>query len=287
MQYLITGIAMGSLYSLLGLGLVITNRTTNVLNFAHGEMAVLLAFVCYFGLSQSGLGLYPALALTLLAAAGLGLAVYNLFIHPQRKRDHESLVILTLGMKLALGGLMAWGFGAQARVFPEIFAVGQYEWGSLTISVGQFWTVALSVVVMVGVVGFLKFTRMGLAMRASAENIEVAQLLGLNLRAVGSAAWVAAACLAAVTGVLLATSIYLTPFMMGLSILKGFAALVVGGMSSVPGVILGGMLLGVLEGTVAYALTPVLQESVALILVIGILLVRPQGLLGRKDTWRA
>jgi branched-chain amino acid transport system permease protein len=287
LQYILTGLAMGSLYALLGLGLVITNRTTNVLNFAHGEMAMVLTFVCYFCLATFGLGTIASFAVTLLAGVVLGLLVYNLFIHPQRKRDHESLAILTLGMKLALSGIVAWALGAQARVFPQIFAIGQYHAGSLTISVGQFWTIVLGLVAMCGTTAFLRYTKLGLAMRASAENIQIAQLLGINLRVVGSAAWVAASCLAAVTGVLLATTIYLTPFMMGLTILKAFAALVVGGMTSVPGVIAGGLLLGLLEGMVAYTLTPVLQESVALVLVILVLLVRPQGLFGRKDAWRA
>lgn len=287
LQYIVTGLAMGSLYALLGLGLVITNRTTNVLNFAHGEMAMALTFVCYFCLTTFGLGAPAAFAITLLAGAVLGLVTYNFAIHPQRKRDHESLAILTLGMKLALSGVAAWLVGAQARVFPQIFQVGQYQAAGLTISVGQFWTIVIGVAAMAATTLFLRYTRLGLAMRASAENIAIAQLLGINLRVVGSAAWVAASCLAAITGVLLVTTIYLSPFMMGLTILKAFAALVVGGMASVPGVIVGGLLLGVLEGLVAYGLTPVLQESVALVVVIVILLVRPQGLFGRKEAWRA
>lgn len=287
LQYILTGLAMGSLYALLGLGLVITNRTTNVLNFAHGEMAMVLTFVCFFCLTTFGMGTATAFGLTLAVGAVLGLVLYNVFIHPQRKRDHESLAILTLGMKLALSGIVAWAVGSQARVFPQIFAVGQYQAGTLTISVGQFWTIMLGLAAMAATTLFLRYTKLGLAMRASSENIVIAQLLGTNLRVVGSAAWVAASCLAAVTGVLLATTIYLSPFMMGLTILKAFAALVVGGMTSVPGVIVGGLLLGLLEGMVAYTLTPVLQESVALVVVIVILLVRPQGLFGRKEVWRA
>lgn len=287
LQYILTGLAMGSLYALLGLGLVITNRTTNVLNFAHGEMSMVLTFVCFFCLTTFGLSIPAAFGVTLLAAAALGLLTYNLLIHPQRKRDHESLAILTLGMKLALSGIVAWLVGAQARVFPPIFEVAQYQAGGLTMSAGQFWTIVVGLAAMTATILFLRYTRLGLAMRASSENIAIAQLLGINLRVVGSAAWVAAACLAAITGVLLVTTIYLSPFMMGLTILKAFAALVVGGMTSVSGVIVGGLLLGLLEGMVAYSLTPVLQESVALVLVIVILLVRPQGLLGRREAWRA
>lgn len=278
---------MGSLYALLGLGLVIANRTTNVLNFAHGEMAMVLTFIAYYALVKFGLSIATTFVITFAVSLLAGLAVYNLLIHSQRHRDHESLAILTLGIKLALGGVAAWIFGAEAHVFPKIFAEGYYEAAGLTIAAGQFWTVGVALFAMAVVSAFLYRTRIGLQMRASADNVVMAQLLGISLRIVGSAAWSAGACLAAVTGVLLATTSYVSPFMMGLTILKAFAALVVGGMTSVAGVILGGLLLGLLEAMVGYVLTPVLQDSVALLLVIVILLVKPDGLLGRADIWRA
>jgi branched-chain amino acid transport system permease protein len=133
---------------------------------------------------------------------------------------------------------------------------------------------------------FLRFTNLGLAMRVAAENGDTAQLLGVNLRAVGSAAWVAATCLATIAGVLVASTTFLSPFMMGLVILKVFAALVVGGMTSAIGVVIGGLLLGLSESMVAYFLTPVLQDSVGLVIIIVILIIRPEGLAGR-NVWRA
>jgi branched-chain amino acid transport system permease protein len=123
-------------------------------------------------------------------------------------------------------------------------------------------------------------------MRAAAENSDVAQLLGIDLRVVGTVAWVAATCLATLTGVLVASTTFLSPFMMGLVILKAFAALVVGGMTSAPGVVIGGLLLGISESLVGYWATPLLQDSVGLIIIIIVLLVRPQGLLG-SNVWRA
>src|SRR5688500_7804652 len=104
LQYLVTGLAIGSLYALLGLGLTLTYRSTTVLNFAQGEMAMLMAFVCYMAITILGLPPLAAIALTFAAGALLGLAIYNLIIFPIRERDHESLAIVTLGMKLAITG---------------------------------------------------------------------------------------------------------------------------------------------------------------------------------------
>jgi len=287
LQYLVTGLAIGSLYALLGLGLALTYRSTTVLNFAQGELGMLMAFVCYFAMTIAGLPAVPALAVTLLAATALGLAIYNLIIFPNRDRDHESLAVVTLGMKLALTGVVAWMFGVEAREFPSLFGTENYTAFGLMIGPGQFWTIVAGIAAMILVTAFLKFTPLGLAMRAAAEDVNVAQLLGINLRVVGSIAWIAAICLGAMTGILLSSTVLLSPYMMGLAVLKGFAALVLGGMTSIPGVIVGGLLVGVLESLVAYYATPLLQESVALVLIIAILLVRPQGLFGTKPAWRA
>jgi len=287
LQYLVTGLAIGSLYALLGLGLALTYRSTTVLNFAQGEMAMLMAFVCYMAITVFGLPPLAALGVTIAAGALLGLAIYNLIIFPNRERDHESLAIVTLGMKLAITGLAAWLLGAEARVFPPMFSTENYSAFGLMIGAGQFWSIIAGLIAMITIALFLKFTTLGLAMRAAAEDVNVAQLLGIDLRVVGSIAWIGAVCLGALTGVLLSATVLLSPHMMGLAILKGFAALVLGGMTSIPGVIVGGLLVGVLESLVAYFLTPLLQESVALVLIIVILLVRPQGLFGSAPAWRA
>jgi branched-chain amino acid transport system permease protein len=286
LSYLIAGLAFGSLYALLGLGLVLTFRSTNVLNFAQGEISTLMAFVCAQIAVVSGLPILWAVVIALLAAAVPGLALYNLVFFPIRRRDVDSLAFVSLSLKLTITGLVALYWGSEARVFPKLFAADRYEIGGLFIAAGQLWMIVCGLLGMVVVGGFLRFTNIGLAMRAAAENGEVAQLLGIDLRVVGSAAWIAATCLATLTGVLVASTTFLSPFMMGLVILKVFAALVVGGMTSALGVVIGGLLLGVSESLVAYWATPLLQDSVGLIIIIGILLIRPQGLLG-TNVWRA
>jgi branched-chain amino acid transport system permease protein len=286
-QYITTGLAIGSLYSMLGLGLVLTFRSTNVLNFAQGEMAMLMAFVAFYLMTATGLGTVLALAATLLAGVVLGAGLYNAFIYPNRDRDHEGLALISLGLKLAILGLAAYFLGVGDRVFPSLFNSQNYDFRGLLIAPNQFWTIVVGLLVMLLIALFLKYTDLGLAMRAAAENVRVAELLGINPRLVGSLAWIAAAWLGAITGVLTAGAFFLSPYMMGHAVLKGFAALVVGGMTSVYGVMIAGMLIGVTEAAAAYFVDPVFQESVSLLLIIAILLVRPHGLLGRRETWRA
>jgi branched-chain amino acid transport system permease protein len=286
LPYLIAGLAFGSLYALLGLGLVLTFRSTNVLNFAQGEISTLMAFVCAQIAVLTGLPILAAIAVGLVAAAIPGILFYNVVFYPIRNRDIDSLAFVSLSLKLSITGLIALYGGSEARVFPRPFAADRYEIGGIFVAAGHFWMIVCGLVGMVVVASFLRFTRIGLSMRAAAENGDMAQLLGIDLRTVGTVAWIAATCLATVTGVLVASTTFLSPFMMGLVILKVFAALVVGGMTSALGVAIGGLLLGVSEGLVAYWATPLLQDSVGLIIIIVILLIRPQGLLG-KTVWRA
>lgn len=287
LQYVISGMAAGSLYALLGLGLALTFRSTNVLNFAQSEFAMLLAFVAYFLIVSFGLPMLPALSITVAAAVIGGLLVYNLFIYPIRRRNEEELAIVTLGMKLAIVGLAAWGFGPGSLNFPSILDVDRYEFSGLVIGASQAWTIIASFVAMVLIAVFLKYTPMGLAMRAAAEDTAVAQLLGVNLRVVGSIAWIAAMLVGGVTGVLFATTTLLGPYMMGMVILKAFAALVVGGMTSIPGVIVGGLFVGVAESMVSYWISPLFQDSLSLVIIIIVLLLKPEGLFGSQPAWRA
>jgi len=286
-QYVVTGLASGGLYALLGLGLLLTLQSTNALNFAQGEMSMLGAFAFYTLATTLGLPAPAAFAAALGVAAAFGAAVYLGGIHPNRARDQESLAFITLGVKLAITGIAALAWGAEARVLPSPFTATRYEIAGLFISPAHFWTLVVALAFMLGITLFLRFTTLGLAMRVAAENTEVAQLLGINLRVVGVTAWALAAGLGTATGVLFALTAFLSAYMMGLVVLKAFAALVLGGMNSIPGVVVGGLLLGVIEGLSAYLVSPLFQDSIALVVLVVFLVVRPEGLFGSLQRWRA
>lgn len=287
MQYVIAGLSSGSLYALLGLGLCLTYRSTKSLNFAQGELAMLFAFVCFALLSSGQFGVTLSIALTLVVAAGVGCAIYNLVIYPNRKKDHVQLAILTIGIQLAAVGLAALVWGPQARIFPQLLAVQNYQFLGLIVPAGYMWTFVIALACMIVITLVLRYTAIGLAMRVAAENVDVAQLLGINIRLVSSIAWMTAAALGAITGVLLSLSIYLSPYMIGMVILKAFAAVVLGGMGNLLGVFLGGLMLGLLEAGVAYFISPLFQDSVALLVLVLVLMVRPNGLFTNRAVWRA
>jgi len=286
-QYVMAGLAYGSLYALLGLGLLLTIRSTNVLNFAQGELSTLMAFICFAFAASLGWGAESAFVGSLVVAVIVGFVLYNVIIYQIRRRDQEQLATVAISLKLAITGLVALYWGPEARIFPPLFDVQRFEVLGTVIPANQLWMILAGLVGMVLVGTFLRFTNLGLAMRVAAENPDLAQLLGVNLRVVGSAAWVAATLLGTVTGVLLASSLFLSPYMMGLVILKAFTALVIGGMVSPVGVAIGGLMLGLLEAFVAYTLTPLLQDSVGLFIIILVLLFRPRGLFAGQESWRA
>lgn len=286
-EYVVAGLAYGSLYALLALGLVLTLRSTNVLNFAQGEISMVMAFVCYSAAIALNLNVWFSAVVTIPVAAVVGGALYNVFIYPFRKRDQEGLAIISLALKLVVTGSAALYWGADAKVFPKLFHTDQISLLALQMSPGQAAIIAAGILGVAAVAAFLRYTKIGLEMRVAAENPDLAQLLGINLRVVGSTAWAAAAVLGAVTGILVAATLFLSPYMMGLVIMKGFAALVLGGMWSPIGAVAGGLILGLLETAVAYSISPLFQDSVGLLLMIVILLVRPAGLFGSAMNWRA
>ncbi len=286
-EYLFSGLSVGGLYALLGLGLLITLRTTSALNFAQGEMSMLGAFGFYTLTVTLGLPTYAALAGAVVLAVLAGALVYNTMIFPNRRRDQETLAFITLGLKLAISGIAALVWGAEARLFPSPFQSNSYDVFGFPVSPAHFWMLIVAVTAMALITVFLHRTTPGLAMRVAAEDPTVAQLLGVNLRVTGVIAWAVAAILGTATGILFALTGFLSPYMMGLVILKAFAALVLGGMTSIPGVVVGGLLLGALEGLSAYAFAPLFQDSIALVVIILFLIVRPQGLFGSRHGWRA
>jgi branched-chain amino acid transport system permease protein len=248
---------------------------------------MLFAFVCFSMLSSGKFGVALSLVLTLVVAAGVGLIIYNVVIYPNRKKDHVRLAILTIGIQLAVVGLASLVWGPQARIFPQLLAVQNYQFYGLIIPAGYLWTFVVALVCMLIISLVLRYTTIGLAMRVAAENVDVAQLLGVNIRLVSSIAWMTAAALGAITGILLSLSVYLSPYMIGMVILKAFAAVVLGGMSNLLGVFLGGLLLGLVEAGVAYFISPLFQDSVALLVLVVVLMLRPSGLFTSRAAWRA
>jgi branched-chain amino acid transport system permease protein len=284
LQYGLTGLSAGSLYALVALGVVLIYRSTRVLNFAHGDVATLATFVSFTLLSR-GFSFPVALLGSLAAGALIGIAFYFVVLVRAQRRGANLLgmVILTLGLALMIQGVVVYLWGAEPVALPfPISDTRTYTLGGVVVSHLSLATMGAGVAGSVLLYLLVQKTRLGLAMRATSENVMAAQTLGIPTRLVLGVAWAAASALGVVAGVFLAPALLLDPFFMLDPFLKGFAAAVLGGLNSLPGAVVGALLLGVAESWTGAYLTIQFKNTLAFLIIILVLLVRPEGLLGKE-----
>jgi branched-chain amino acid transport system permease protein len=284
LQYLLSGLSAGSLYALVALGLVLIYRSTRVLNFAHADMATVGTFIA-FSVMTSGMPSWLAFAMALLAGATLAVLFYfGALVPAQRKgANHLAQVILTIGLAYILQGLTLYQWGAEPEQFPfPLSDTKVWQVGPVFVSQLSLGTLAAAATASVLLYFLIQKTRLGLAMRATSENLQAAQTLGIPTRGVLAFAWGVAAALAVLAGVFLAPSSFLDPFFMLEALFKGLAAAVLGGLNSLPGAVVGGLLLGVAESLGGAYLSLEFKSSIAFVLIVAVLLVRPEGLLGKE-----
>jgi branched-chain amino acid transport system permease protein len=284
LQYSLTGLSAGSLYALVALGVVLIYRSTRVLNFAHGDVATLGTFVA-FSLLSNTFSFPVALVLALAAGAAVGIAFYFVVLVKAQRRGANLLgmIILTLGLALIIQGLVVWKWGAEPVSLPfPISDTKTYKLGAVVVSQLSVATMAAGLAGSLLLYFLVQRTRLGLAMRATSENVMAAQTLGIPTRMVLSVSWGVASALGVVAGIFLAPALLLDPFFMLDPFLKGFAAAVLGGLNSLPGAVLGALILGVAESLTGAYLTIQFKNTLAFVIIIVVLLIRPEGLLGKE-----
>lgn len=284
LQYSLTGLSAGSLYALVALGIVLIYRSTRVLNFAHGDIATLGTFVA-FSLLSDKFSFPVALVLSLAAGAAVGVTFYFVVLVKAQRRGANLLgmIILTLGLALIIQGLVVWKWGAEPVALPfPISDTKTYKMGAVVVSQLSLATMAAGLVGSLLLYLLVQRTRLGLAMRATSENVMAAQTLGIPTRMVLSVSWGVASALGVVAGIFLAPALLLDPFFMLDPFLKGFAAAVLGGLNSLPGAVLGALILGVAESLTGAYLTIQFKNTLAFVIIIVVLLIRPEGLLGKE-----
>jgi branched-chain amino acid transport system permease protein len=283
-QYTLAGLSAGSLYALVALGVVLIYRSTRVLNFAHGDVATFGTFVA-FALVTQGYPFAVAFPAALLAGAGVAVGFYFAVLVPAQRQGANLLgqVILTLGLALIFQGLIVYWWGAEPDRFPFPLSDSRtWKLGPIFVSELSLGTLAAGLVASLLLYLLVQKTRLGLAMRATSENLPAAQTLGIPTRRILAFAWGIASVLAVVAGIFLAPALLLDPFFMLDPFLKGFAAAVLGGLNSLPGAVLGGLVLGVAESLAGGYVTIQFKNTLAFLIIIVVLLVRPEGLLGRE-----
>ena len=282
LQVLASGLSAGSIYALMALALVITYKTTEVPNFAQGEMAMVSAFVAYVLLTDYETGFFVAFAGALVFAFVLGVGFEAVFLRRTRNPTHLNLIITTLGFMLALFGLAGWKWGAEQRQFPfPVSANEVLRLGGTSVSTLGVATILIATVLMVAVFAFFRFTKLGVAMQATQQDSMAARINGVPAHRVVSLTFGISSVIGAVAALLTAPLITLDPTLMWDALLKGFAAAVLGGLNTPVGAVLGGYLLGVIENLFGAYVSVEFKSVVAFLIIVVVLWFKPSGLFGR------
>jgi branched-chain amino acid transport system permease protein len=279
---IVSGLATGSIYALMALSLVIIYNATRTLNFAQGEMLMVSTFIGWAAHRAFALPLAVTLIVAVGAAAAMGWLVERAIIRRSISATHWDVLIITLGLSLMLraGAGIVWTH--DEFPFPSFFDSRPLTLGPVRLAPVSLGIIGASVALMAALYALFTWTRLGRAMRAVAQNQRAARLMGISVERVYSRSWILAAMVGAVAGVLVAPVVFLSS-KMGLIVINGFTAAVIGGFGSMPGAVLGGMLLGVIENLAPLYLPSGVRYSVPFLVLIAILLVRPAGLLGRVE----
>jgi branched-chain amino acid transport system permease protein len=284
LHQIIAGLATGCAYALLALSLVVVYRCSKHVNFAQGEMATLSAYGA-FAMLQAGLPYWAAFVGALALSFLGGAAEERLIVGRLKTASPLATVATFIGLFMAIHSLTGYFWGHDVRDFPSPFPDVSLMGGLIS---GQQLGVMLTTAFLLAALwAFFRFTRVGLAVRAAAMNPDSAQLSGISTLRMFSMGWGIAAMLGAVAALLLAPVLYLDPTMMSGVLIYGFAAAVLGGLNSVPGAVVGGLVLGVLENLLGtYVVGSQLKLTVALIALVSVLIWRPHGLFGKPSAER-
>jgi branched-chain amino acid transport system permease protein len=282
LQQVVSGLATGSIFASLALALVLIYRATDVVNFAQGEMATFATYIAW-ALMNNGMSYWPAFALTLVIAFGGGMALERTLIRPVEHRPEIVIVIVMIGLLIILNGLTAWIWGAEPKAFDSPFPNETWEVGGVILSVREIGTLVMVLATVLALWAFFRFTTIGLAMRAVANNPTASRLVGVRVGWMLALGWGLAAVLGAIAGMMAAPTLFLDPSMMLVILIYAFAAAVLGGIDSPIGAVVGGLALGVIINLLSTYVDFVgneLRLPAALAVLLLVLLIRPQGLFG-------
>jgi branched-chain amino acid transport system permease protein len=286
-QAIINGLAEGSVYALLAVGLVFINRITEVASFAHGEVSAFAAFVGFTMFHSAGAPFPIAVLCSILAGGALGAAIETFVIRRVQTSGLLATVVVTLGLYFVIHGAIGAIWGPEVRQYPSIFGDGAVRFGGVVISSQHLGVMGTALVIAIALATYLRWTRTGLALRAIPQNRYGAAVIGLNIRRLSLTAWVVGSAVGAVAGVLIAPLTYLHSNMMGSPLIKAFAVAALGGLDSLVGAFVGGLVLGVIENIAVIFIPGYLKDSLAFVFILVVLLVQPEGLFGKQREEKA
>lgn len=291
LQLVISGLVIGSIYSAVALGFVIIYKATRVVNFAQGELLMVGAYVCYAFLVQMHVPFWGALLLTILFGMILALFVERLILRPMIGEPAISIIMVTIGLSLVFRSLVAAVWGTEILVYePKLFPQEMVEIAGLPISLEFVYCFVLSLFLLAVFSAFFKYSKAGVAMRATAFNQQVAQSMGISVKYIFALSWVISAVVSGVGGVLIGNinGINSSLYHFGL---KVFPATILGGLDSILGAAVGGMIIGILENLSdgvckSYFDLSGVKEVAPYVFLVIILMIKPYGLFGTKEIER-
>ena len=284
LHQIVSGLATGGIYASVALALVMIYQATHLVNFAQGEIAMFATYICW-SLIQAGLPYWVAFFLTIILAFAGGVLIQRVIMRPLENAPVLSVVIVFIGLLVIFNSVAGWIYSYTIKPFPSPFPdkalldntyIGPHELGSMIVTL----------VVLGLVFAFFRFTPLGLAMRAAAQNPVSSRLVGVRVSWMLALGWGLAAAIGSVAGIMVAPIVYLEPNMMGGILLYAFAGALLGGIDNPWGAVIGGFLVGVIENVVGVYLGTELKLSVALVIIVSVLVLKPSGLFGRVHVAR-
>ncbi len=288
LQQVVSGLATGGIYGSLALALVMIYQATDVVNFAQGEMAMFSTYLAW-SMLNAGLPYWVAFLATLAIAFAGGLLIERVVIRPVESAPVLAIVIVCIGLLVILNSLAGWIYSYIQKPFPSPFPDEPIRIGAVVFGAHDLGAIGVTLVVLVCLYLFFRYTPLGLAMRAAAQNPVSSRLCGVRVGWMLALGWGLAALVGAVAGMMIAPKVFLDPNMMSGILIYAFASATLGGFTSPGGAVLGGLLVGVIEnlvGTYVRFIGTELKLTVALALILVVLLVRPSGLFGRVTVHR-
>lgn len=278
LHQVLSGLATGGIYASMALALVMIYQATHLVNFAQGELAMFSTYIAW-SFIQTGMPYWLAFFATVATAFALGALIERVVVRPVEQGSVLSVVIVFIGLLVIFNSLAGWIFSYTIKPFPSPFPA-QPLWGNTYVTSHELGAIGVTLVVLALVFAFFRFTPLGLAMRAAALNPESSRLVGVRVGWMLALGWGLASAIGAVAGIMVAPIVFLEPNMMAGILLYSFAAALLGGIDSPGGAVLGGFIVGVLENLVGSVLGTDLKLTVALVLIVGVLVIRPSGLFG-------
>jgi branched-chain amino acid transport system permease protein len=288
-QLLVIGLAVGSIYGLIALGFVLIYKSSDAINFAQGEFVLIGSYVCLTLITSYQIPFLPALLLTLVFSAVLGWMVERVVLRPFIGEPVISMIMATIGLSSVMAGIVHLFWGTTTRVFPSIFPDKPMEVGGVVVSQVYVWSLVTVLVLLALFTLFFKFSKLGIAMRATADDQQAALSVGISVKVVFALTWAISAIVSSVGGVLLGNinGVNSSLALIGLKVLP---VALLGGLDSIPGAVVGGFIIGVLESLAGGYLDPILgggvKEVLPFVVLVLILMFKPYGLFGKREIER-